>query len=118
MTGNVKIIGGGQDPFTRSVIHVNDTHIETAENLELVIKHYNLIQYSDNYQDTVGSLYQFKRDEQPTDDDGDPTDVTTANSSSFKYKSSLLTGLTSKEGGAGANAYRTYKNAQILVSLK
>ena len=105
VTGNVKIIGGaantkfcfkGPSPFTRSVTHLNDSHNETAENLELVMKHYNLIKYSDNYQDTVGSLYQSKRDEQPTDNDGDPEDATTANSRSFKYKSSLLSGLNSE----------------------
>ena len=55
-------------PFTRCVLHLNNTHIETAEKLQLVMKHYNLIEYSDNYQDTVGSLYQFKRDEQPLND--------------------------------------------------
>ena len=30
---------------------------------------YNLIEYSDNYSDTSGSLWQFKRDEVPTNDD-------------------------------------------------
>ena len=71
VTRNVKIEGGAENtpicfkdpsPFTRSVINLNETHVETAENLQLVIKHYNLINYSDNYQDTVSSLYQFKRD--------------------------------------------------------
>ena len=28
---------------------------------------YNLLEYSDNYQDSTGSLYQFKRDEPPDD---------------------------------------------------
>ena len=97
MTGNAKIVSEKiintrfcfkNTSFTRCVIHLNDTHNETAEKLELVIKHYNLIEYSDNYQDTVGSLYQFKRDEQPLNDTGSLQDVNTNNSSSFKYKSS------------------------------
>ena len=50
--GNVKIINE----------NANDTHVETAENLQLVMKHYNLLEYSQNYQDTVGSLYQFRID--------------------------------------------------------
>ena len=58
-TGNIKIIAGAVDtkfcfkdtPFTRSVLHLNDTHTETAENLQLVMKHSNLVEYSDNYQD-------------------------------------------------------------------
>ena len=50
------------------------------------MKHYNLIDYSGNYQDTVGSLYQFKRDEQTFTDAGNLDNVATKNSSSFKYK--------------------------------
>ena len=104
-------------PVTRSAVHLNDTHIDTAENLQLIMNHYNLIEYSDNYKDTVGSLYHFKRDEQSLNN-GDIVNLTTDNSSSFKYKSSLLTGLTTEDGGAGADAYRTFKNAQILMPLK
>ena len=127
VTGNIKIIGGdagarfcfkGISPFTRSVSHLSDTHIETAENLNLVMKHYNLIEYSDNYQDTVGSLYHFKRDEPGINNAGNLADANENIPTSFKYKLSLLTGLTSEVGGAGDNAYRSYKNAQIFVPLK
>ena len=38
----------------------------------------NLIEYSDNYSDTSGSLWQFKRDEQNMNK-GNPANVTTAN---------------------------------------
>ena len=31
---------------------------------------YNLIEYSDNCSDSSGSLYQFKRDESPMNNDG------------------------------------------------
>ena len=53
---------------------------------------YNLIEYSDNHSDTSGSLWQFKRDEieehanLTVDDENIPN-----NSSSYKYKSSLIT---------------------------
>ena len=60
-TANTRFCFKGVSPFTRSVLHLNDAHIETAENLDLVIKQYNLIEYSDNYQDTVGSLYQLNK---------------------------------------------------------
>ena len=46
---------------------------------------YNLIEYSDNYSDTSGSLWQFKRDEQNMKN-GNPANFTTADSSSFKCK--------------------------------
>ena len=49
---------------------------------------YNLIEYSDNYSDSLGSLWQLKRDEITTD-----ANVCNANSSSFKYKSSRIGNL-------------------------
>ena len=51
---------------------------------------YNLIEYSDDYADSSGSLYQFKRDESPTNDDGNSLNVALDNAASFKYKASLL----------------------------
>ena len=41
----------------------NYEHVETAENLDIVMNMYNLIEYSDNYADSSGSLHQFKGDE-------------------------------------------------------
>ena len=55
-----------------------------------MINIYNLIEYSDNYADTFGTLWQFKRDELHVNDAGNPANVTTLNSTSFKYKSSFL----------------------------
>ena len=50
---------------------------------------YNLIEYSDNYSETSGSLWQFKRDEQNISN-GNPDNVATNDSSSCKYKSGIL----------------------------
>ena len=53
---------------------------------------YNLIEYSDNYSDKSGSLWQFKRDEIEGDVDLTVDDNHIPNnSSSFKYKSSFIT---------------------------
>ena len=41
--------------------HINDEHIGTTESLDITMSMYNLIEYSDNYLDTSGSLWQFKR---------------------------------------------------------
>ena len=49
---------------------------------------YNLIEYSDNYQDSSATLYQYKRDEPP--EANAINDLTTDTSSSFKYKVELL----------------------------
>ena len=46
---------------------------------------YNFIECSDNYLDTSGSLWQFKRDKVPDNN----TDLTSDNSQSFKYNAAL-----------------------------
>ena len=75
-------------PFTRCNLEINDEHVDTAENLDIVMPMYNLIEYSDNYQDSSATLYQYKRDEPP---EGDPIpNLVVDNSSSFKYKVELL----------------------------
>ena len=68
---------------------------------------YNLIEYSDNYSDTSGSLWNFKRDEIEGD-----VDLTINNASSFKYKANLI-GNTVADG-----ANRENKNVKIAVPLK
>ena len=75
-------------PFTKCNREINDEHIDTAENLDIVMPMYNLIEYSDNYQDSSATLYQYKRDEPP--EANAIADLTVNNSSSFKYKVSLL----------------------------
>ena len=66
----------------------DDEHVDTAENLDIVMPMYNLIEYSDNYQDSSATLYQYKRDEPP--EANAINDLTNNTSSSFKYKVNLL----------------------------
>ena len=56
-------------PFTKCNLEINNEHVDTAENLDILMPMYNLIEYSDNYQDSSAILYT---------------------SSSFKYKVELL----------------------------
>ena len=100
-------------PFTRCVTHINDEHVETAENLDIIIPMYNLIEYSDYYADSSRSLYQFKRDESPMNDAGNLINFDLDNSTSFKYKTSLL----GKATDAGGN-HKSLKNTKIVVPLK
>ena len=46
----------------RCVTHINNEYIDTADNLDITMPMYNLTEYTDNYSDTSGSLWQFKRD--------------------------------------------------------
>ena len=74
--------------FIKCNLKINDEHVDTAENLDIVMPRYNLIEYSDNYQDSLATLYQYKRDE-PTEGDA-IADLTADNSDSFKYKVKLF----------------------------
>ena len=96
VTGKISITGSTDTtkaafkkcvPFTKCVTNINDEYVETADNLDIIMPMYNLLEYSDNYEESSGSLYQFKRDEPP---EIIANDVNTANSESFEYKSKLL----------------------------
>ena len=46
---NKKLVLKNCAPFTKCNLEINDEHIDTAENLDIVMPMYNLIEYSDNY---------------------------------------------------------------------
>ena len=85
---NTRLVLKNCTPFTKYNLEINDEHVDTAENLDILMPMYNLIEYSDNYQDSSATLYQYKRDEPPEANAND--DLTVDNSNSFKYKVSLL----------------------------
>ena len=89
--------------------HINDEHVETAENLDVIIPMYNSFEYSENYEDSSGSLYKFKRDESPIKDAGNPNNVALDNSTSFKYKASLLGKADDVDGND--RSLKKYKNS-------
>ena len=122
MTGDIQVADVAADtnvafkncaPFLRCVSHINDENVETAENLDIIITMYNLIEYSGNYADFSGSLYQLKRDESPINDAGNILNVALDNSTSFKYKASLLGKATDGDGDA-----RSLKNIKTVVPWK
>ena len=85
---NTRLVLKNCAPFTKCNLEINDEHIDTAENLDIAMPMYNLIEYSDNYQGSSATLYQYKRDEPP--EAVAIADLTANNSSSFKYKINLL----------------------------
>ena len=100
-------------PFTQCNLEINDEHVDTAENLDIVMPMYNLIEYSDNYQDSSATLYQYKRDEPPEDEV--VADLTANNSDSLKYKIKLLGNVTEI---AGDTAGVRRLNVKAVVPLK
>ena len=92
---------------------INDVFVDKANHIFIAMPMYNLTEYSDNYSDTSGSLWQFKRDDVPANN----LDLTIDNCQSFKYKAALLGKylLGTKNHNDGKSFV---KDAEIVVSLK
>ena len=54
---NKKVIFKNCAPFTNCISKINNTQIDNAEYIDIVMPMYNLIEYSDNYSKLSGSLY-------------------------------------------------------------
>ena len=50
-------------PFTKCISIINNTDIDNAQDIDIVMPMYNLIEYSDNYSKTSGSLWQYYKDD-------------------------------------------------------
>ena len=87
--GNARLTLKNYAPFTKCNLEINDEYVDTAENLDITMPMYNLIEYSDNYQDSSATLYQYKRDE-PPDENNLKNNLAQNNSISFDYKIKLL----------------------------
>ena len=96
-------------PFSTCATYINDNFVDKANQIYIAMPMHNLIEYSDNYSDTSGSLWKFKTDEVPVNND----DLTINNSQSFKYKAAFV----------GKSAYRNdgksfAKDTKIVALLK
>ena len=55
---NKKVIFKNCAPFTDCISKINNTQVDNAKDIDIVMPMYNLIEYSDNYSETSGSLWQ------------------------------------------------------------
>ena len=69
-------------PFASCISKINSTLIDNAEDLDVVMPMYNLIEYSKNYRKTTGSLWNYYRDEPNSDLGGDKNDIDYSNKDS------------------------------------
>ena len=87
-------------PFTKCINRINNTEIDTARDINIIMPMYNFIEYIDNYSKTSGSLWQYYKD--------DPNDNIVQSES---FKSNIkITG----KNPAGGNT----KDVEIIVPLK
>ena len=75
--GNKSVIFKHCVPFTNWKSEINNTELDNAKDIDVVMPMYNLIEYSDNYSRTSGSLWQYYKEE-PNDN--------LADSESYKSK--------------------------------
>ena len=87
-------------PLTNCISEINNTQVDNAKNIDIVMPMYNLIEYSGNYAKTSGSLWQYYRDE-PNNN--------LADSESFKFKVKI-TGKTPNDDNE--------KDVEIIIPLK
>ena len=59
---NKKVIFKNWAPFTNCISEINNMQIDNAKDIDIVMPMYNLIEYSDNYVKTTGSLWQYCKD--------------------------------------------------------
>ena len=106
---NNKVIFKNCAPFTNCISEINNTQIDNAKDIDIVMPMHNLIEYSDNYAKTTGSLWQYCKDI-PARNANDEIIIfaegNTTDSFNFKVK---ITGRTGNNGT---------KDVEIMVPLK
>ena len=71
---NKKVIFKNCATFTECISKINNTQVDNAEDIDIVILMYNLREYSDNYSKTSGSLWQYRKDITAVNNNGDIVD--------------------------------------------
>ena len=105
---NKKVIFKKCAPFTNFISDFNNTQVDNAKDIDIVMPMYNLIEYSDNYAKTSGSLWQYCLDVHALNNNAivDFADDNRSDSLNFKAK------ITGRTGNSGT------KNVEIMVPLK
>ena len=76
--------------FTNCISQINNTQIDNAEYIDIVMPMCNLIEYSDNYSKISGSLWQYCKDIPAVDNNGNIVDFNGANAiDSFNFKTKI-----------------------------
>ena len=107
---NKKVIFKNCAPFTNCISKINNTQIDNAEYIDIVMPMYNLIEYSDNYSKTSGSLWKYCKEIPAVDDDGDIAIFNGANAAdSFSFRI-MITGQAGDDG--------EIEKVEVMVPLK
>ena len=111
-----KVIFKNCASFTNCICKINNIQIDNAEYINIVMPMYKLIEYSDNYSKTSGSLWQYCKDIPVVDDHDAIVDFNGANATdSFNLKTKI-TGQAADNNNNGNTAGRA--DVEIMVPLK
>ena len=78
-------------PFVSCITRINNELIEDADDLDIVMPIYNLLEYSKNFRKTIGSLYNYYRDELNVDANlNNFANNNVVSSNSFQYKNKII----------------------------
>ena len=106
---NKKVIFKNCAPFTKCISEINNTQVDNAKDIDIVMPMYNLIEYSDNYAKTSGILWQYCKDIPAINNNNNNINFTGSNlTDSFNFKVKF-TGQTRDDGT---------KDVEIMVPLK
>ena len=83
---NRPVILKNNAPFVSCITRTNGELIEDVDDLDIVMPMYNLLEYRKNYRKTIGSLYNYYRDELGGNDNNNDN---TVNSDTFRYKNKI-----------------------------
>ena len=87
---NKKVIFKNCAPFTNCISKINNTQVDNAEYIDIVMPMYSLIEYNDNYSKTSGSLWQYCK-EVPAVNNDEIVDFNSANTTdSFNFKTKII----------------------------
>ena len=109
---NIPLILKNNVPFVSCITRINGELIEDADDLDIVMPMYNLLECSKNYRKTIGSLYNYYRDELGGNANNNDN---TVNSNTFRYKNKI-TGNTYNVA-AGVEGYIANKNGTNDIKL-
>ena len=88
---NRPVILKNNTPFVSCITRINGELIEDNDDLYIIMSMYNLLEYSKNYRKTIGSLYNYYRDELSDDaDDNNFDNIKVVNSNTFKYENKII----------------------------
>ena len=59
---NIEVVFTNCLPFTDCISKINNTQMDNAKSINVLMPMYNLIEYSDNYSKTSGGVWQYYRD--------------------------------------------------------